>query len=411
MTRYRIAGSIAAVTCMVLNPVFAHDLPAVPIGDSARLKTRVLCSCLLVQQMSMTQCSDGGAAIWRYLFPVAPKLLETPRQRLTVEMQPSAAIVRFLADDKVLAQSYFIDDGGGCVTDEPGSRNAAAGERESRKARDPDNLTVQRRAKTQPVAWERAPLPKTVDVAAVDRILRDAFSVEGSLGGSARAAFAVLDGRVVIERYARGFGPQNSFYLGSVAKCFNNLLGGLLVRDGKLRIGEAVDRPAWRTPGDSRRGITFDHLLHMTGGISWDEEFFKPGAPAYDIYFAGPAGLNVARFMAARPSEAAPGAHFEYSTGSSALLARVLQERLGGDPRTSLLQYLGRELFDPLGITGITLEFDRAGTYLAGHAAYSSAEDLARIGMLLLQDGLWQGRRILPEGWLEYSTRPTPTPG
>ncbi len=388
----------AIVAGPVAPPAVARDWPAIPAADAARLKARVACSCLTVQRMSLERCSDGEPAIWRYLYPTAPKLLETPQQRLVVEVAGDETIVRLMAGGKALAQSHSVGDGGGCVTDEAGGEVAAVAQRESR-----------RQVAPQPLA--RGPLPGAVDRAAVEKALDQGFSPEGPLGKTASAAFVVLDDRVVVERYAAGLGAQNEFYLGSVAKVFNNLLAGLLVRDDKLRVAETVNRPEWRAADDPRRGITFDHLLHMTSGIGWEEEFFKPGAPAYSVYFAGPAGLDVAGFVAARESEAAPGTHFEYSTGASTLLARALQERLKGEPRQALLQYFGNELFAPLGITGVTLEFDRSGTYLAGHAAYARAEDLARIGLLLLKEGVWKGRRVLPEGWLEYSRKPTPIPG
>jgi CubicO group peptidase (beta-lactamase class C family) len=88
------------------------------------------------------------------------------------------------------------------------------------------------------------------------------------------------------------------------------------------------------------------------------------------------------------------------------LLANLLQAKLESPGRESLLEYFERKLFVPIGARQITPEFDAAGTFLAGHATFAGAEDLARIGMLFLNDGTVKGHRVLPEGWVDYSLRP-----
>jgi CubicO group peptidase (beta-lactamase class C family) len=384
--------SILAIGCSVSHRADAADWPVIPAADAARLKARVTCSCLFVQKLSLAQCSDGAPAIWRYPFATAGKLLESPNQTLSVVQTPAGGAVRILSGESVLAESHYLDDGGGCVT------GAAPKEQVSNSVP---------RAQVESVPLSRAELPRSVDARAVDQALASGFSAQGPLGGFARAAFIMLDGQVVAERYAPGFGPETEYYFGSVAKVFNNLLAGLLVQDGKLHVKDTVNLPEWQQKGDARAAITFDQMLHMTSGIEWDEDFFHPGAPAYEVYFGGAGGTDVASLVAARSLEAKPGTHFEYSTGAATLLAHALQRRIGESvSRAALLQYFSRQLFTPLGIDGITLEFDPAGTFLSGHAAWGRPEDLARIGLMYMNDGKWQQRRVLPEGWVGYSTQP-----
>lgn len=396
-----MAGAVAAATqALAADPEpRAADFTAIPATDVTRLKARTICSCMFVQKMSLQQCTDGTTAIWRYPFPLARvPLLESPTQRLAVDVNSDGGVVRLLDGDKTLAQSRYLPDGGGCVTLQPDAasdsvRSAAAAQ------------TRIDRGDSEPLP--RGAAPAGVDLEAINQALDEGFSPTGPMLGVTRAAVVVAGDRVVADRYASGFSARNQYYLGSVSKVFNNLLAGLLVRDGRLNVNDRVSVREWQsTARDGRARITYDQLLKMTSGLAWEENFFATSHPGYQVYFAGPAGFDVAAYMRAKPLEARPGTHFEYSTGSATLLASLLQAKLESPGRESLLEYFDRKLFVPIGARQITPEFDVAGTFLAGHATFAGAEDLARVGMLLLNDGIVSGRRVLPEGWMKYSLRP-----
>lgn len=383
----------ATFACTSTMSALGADLGKMAAPDLARMQARTICSCIFAQRMTMAQCTDGRAGIWRYASTEdSPVLLSAPDQRLDVSIEPGGASVRLLAGSKVVASSRYLADGGGCVTSLD-DRNAV------HSAASPPSRAEERISPALP----RGPLPAGVDAKRIATILDDGFSSAGPLRGYARAAVIVANGRVVADRYAPGYGAHNLYYSGSIAKVLNNLLAGLLVRDGKLRVNEPVNLPQWR--GDGRARITYDHLLKMVSGIDWEEEFFVPQGPGYAIYFAGTGGLDIVRYMSARPLEAEPGTHLEYSTGSATLLGAMLQAKLDTPTRAGLLQYLERELFTPLDAQQVVLEFDPAGHPLTGHAMPIGAEDLARFGMLLLNDGVWNSKRVLPEGWVAYSTR------
>jgi CubicO group peptidase (beta-lactamase class C family) len=112
-------------------------------------------------------------------------------------------------------------------------------------------------------------------------------------------------------------------------------------------------------------------------------------------------------FVANRPLATPPGTAFEYSTGSTFIAARALQDALGGGG-SALVSYLERELFDPLDMS-VTFTFDDTGNWLAGFGAAASPEDYAKFGELYLRDGMWRGKRILPAGWVDYSRTPSST--
>lgn len=399
----------ASAASVVLAATFvdAAAAPPVPPVDAARLMVRTLCSCLFVQQDSASQCADERAAIWRYPFAEPPPLLRAQDDALEMRRVPDGIRLELRRGDAARATAVYVSDGGGCVTREPSGH--APVRAESRTAPDAPEVPGTRDTRSPSVPLPRAPLaPSAAD--AVARALDDGFAPEGPLRGFARAALVLHRGRVVAERYAHGYSGDRQYYLGSVAKVLNNLLAGLLVQEGKLDIRETVRWSGWRAAGDPRTRITYEHLLRMTSGLRWDEDFFTPGAAAYEIYFGGSHGADVAGYVAAAPLEAEPGRHFEYSTGASALLARLLQQRLGGDPRRAALDYLHSRLWSVIGASGITTEFDAAGTLLFGHAVWARPDALARIGLLLANDGRWEGRRVLPEGWVARSTAASARP-
>lgn len=390
----RARASWLGLAMLVAGSASAQQLQPLPAADLARIKARMVCSCLFVQRLSMAQCANGRDAIWRFSFRDAPNLIETSGQQLEVKTLASGASVRFIDQGVVTAQSQYLEDGGGCVTVPADAVMVAA----------PKAVPV-----AEPEPLPRSTLPPEVDRVAVESALNDGLAASGAFAGFARAAILAHDGRVVMERYAEGFGPQNRYYLGSVAKVFNNLLAALLVGDGRLTPDDPVGFPEWTSTSDPRRAITFEHLLHMTSGLDWTEDFFKPGAPAYDVYFAGAGSFDVARYVSRRPLEAKPGFKFEYSTGAATLLAAALQRRLPEKDRATLLSYFSRKLFVPIGATGIVPEFDAAGTFLAGHSLHARPEDLLRVGLLLQQQGKWGDRQLLPEGWVEQSLQPAKT--
>jgi CubicO group peptidase (beta-lactamase class C family) len=237
-------------------------------------------------------------------------------------------------------------------------------------------------------------------VPALDRLFRE------SPNGPAKRVKAVVvvkDGKVVAERYAAGFDARTPLLSFSVAKSFTNALLGILVRQGRLRVDEPLSAPEWQAPGDPRRAITVEDLLRMRSGLALEEaeSAFSPVARMEFLH------ADMAAFAAAQPAKEPPGRHFEYTSGDTVLLSRLIGERVGGGP-AGLRAFARRELFDPLGMGDVTMEFDGQGTFVGSTYVYATARDYARFGMLFLKDGVTgDGRRLLPEGWVAWSRRST----
>lgn len=264
-----------------------------------------------------------------------------------------------------------------------------------------------------PLAHATALLPEIAgetEVAAQDPALRaavDAAFTEPAGGPPLRtkAVVVVHDGQVVAERYAPGYGVDTPLLSHSIAKSVVNALIGILVRRGELDVAQPASVALWRRPNDSRAAITIDNLLRMNAGFGFDEG----GGPSRSthMWFNEP---DMARFAQSAPLVDAPGAHWGYSSGSYVILSRIIGDKVGGGPK-GLRDFAQRELFDPLGMRSVTLEFDASGTMMGANAMFLTPRDGARFGLLYLNKGKIGDVRVLPDGWVDYSTRPTGATG
>ncbi len=260
-------------------------------------------------------------------------------------------------------------------------------------------------------AWVEGEPEAGVDRAALDAAYERAFrsvSVDGT--SNVRALLAIHRGVLVAERYAPGFEPETRFHSWSMAKSVTQALVGILVSDGRLRVDAPAPVARWQTPGDLRGALTLDHLLHMTSGLdNADNSDGGGGAGFVEELIFGKGATDQAAYASDVELAHEPNTHWAYSTGTSTIVASIVQNEVGGSG-DAMRAFMGRRLFRPLGIRRMVGEFDDAGTFMGGGFVWAPARDWARFGYLYLRDGIWDGRRILPEGWVDYSRTPAPAP-
>jgi CubicO group peptidase (beta-lactamase class C family) len=223
-----------------------------------------------------------------------------------------------------------------------------------------------------------------------------------------KAVVVVTDGHVVAERYAEGYGIDTPILGFSSTKSVISALTGILVRKGALTLDQPAPVAAWQGAGDPRGAITVDQLLRHTAGLAIGSSLEASLGAAFEP-------VNRMKFMEsdmagyAESIELAtpPGSAWNYNDVNFIILSHLIRNAAGGYA-SDLLRFARQELFGPLGMRNVTIEFDASGNPEGSSQMLASARDWARFGMLYLNDGMAGGKRILPEGWVKYSASPTP---
>jgi CubicO group peptidase (beta-lactamase class C family) len=217
-----------------------------------------------------------------------------------------------------------------------------------------------------------------------------------------RAVLVVYNGRLIAERYADGFHNDMPVPGWSMSKSITNTLVGILVRKGKLDIKDPAPVPEWQEKDDPRKKITVDQLLRMSSGLKF-EEIYDPLKDATDMLYTS---HSFAAFAAKMPMEIAPDSKWYYSSGTSNIIARIVRQTAEVS-YANYYDFIRDELFYKIGMYSAVMEPDSSGTFVGSSYTMATPRDWARFGLLYLQDGIWKGKRILPEGWVKYTTTPT----
>lgn len=259
--------------------------------------------------------------------------------------------------------------------------------------------------------WPSAdPAALGLDAEALARLDAWAFRRDGDeqnrQGIRTNALLIVKDGAVVYERYARGTTATTPLLTWSMTKSVANLLVGVAVREGLIDIqAPAGDYyPPLKKRG--HQAVKVVDLLQMSSGIEWGEAYETSplfSSVLHMLYTRG--SEDMAAFTASFPQKYPPGTHWSYSSGDTNLLMGVLR---GVVPPAEYPSWPWTKLFDPLGMERVTWERDAAGTFVGSSYLYAPAREVARLGWLMIHDGQWDGRRILPEGWVDFTTTMAP---
>jgi hypothetical protein len=213
-----------------------------------------------------------------------------------------------------------------------------------------------------------------------------------------RAVLIVHKGQIVAERYASGYTKHSKFLGWSMAKSVTSAMVGILVKEGKLNVLAPAPVADWTALSDKRHKITLEHLLQQRSGIDFVEDYASFSDATNMLFNKG----DMAGYVASLPLKYEPGTRFYYSSGNSNLLSGIIRNTVG-EKQYHLFPY--QSLFHKLGMYHTLLEPDASGTFVGSSYIYASARDYARFGLLYLSDGVWNGERILPGGWVQQTAK------
>ena len=263
------------------------------------------------------------------------------------------------------------------------------------------------------VAWpngdlvSKKPLPAVVDEAALNAASDWAFDRE-SPEQVTLSLIVLHKGDIVHERYAAGIDMNTRTRTWSTAKSIAVTLFGMLVDDGRLALDEPLGTewlPAVATTGsDPRNAITLRHVLNMSSGLYPVDSFRMEYATGSGLaYWAGASSVNGAKNRALIRE---PGTFWDYENYDTLLAVDAMERALGDDE--TYRNFPRHALLDRIGMRNTLLSTDRFGDFILSSQVYTNARDLARFGLLYLQNGTWDGERLIAEDWIEFVRTPAP---
>jgi CubicO group peptidase (beta-lactamase class C family) len=234
----------------------------------------------------------------------------------------------------------------------------------------------------------------TINRSSMEAVTRKLIN-ENGYNGNAFAFLVLYRGIPVTEAYKPQFSSHTRFLSWSIAKSFTNALTGILVMQGKMAVDEPAGIKEWK--GDERSKITLNDLLQMQSGLKWNEDYGNRS----DITLMLHCESDMARFAYEKPAEHPAGTVWEYSSGADNIVSFLIRQTFSND--SLYYTFADNQLFNRTGMPDAVWEVDPSGTRVGSSYIYATARDYARFGLLYLNDGIFGGERILPEGWVKYT--------
>jgi CubicO group peptidase (beta-lactamase class C family) len=408
MNPLRLIGSVArplvfalvAATTVVaqraIPPARSHhpDIPyQSPTSLGAASYAKVLCSAVFVSGRDVDEARQNSA-----YFLMNPPDRAKP---ITADVDRQAKRVRVTVDNVTRTAAFYGDQG--CVIhpiDYDGIHFApvAVPTRLPEASSEPWPMGDAPSRESWPAPLDRSRLQAAVDLAFADP------------AGLTAAMVVVYKGQIVGERYMAGITKDTQLESWSMGKSLNATLVGLVIKDGAFSLDDPAPVPEWRRPGDPRGPIRVRDVMQMSSGLSFtgqDDRWMDPTWQYHDHFFIYAGAVDAFTYSISSPVEFAPGTVGRYRNSDPmtlGFLVRQAVEKRG----EQYLTWPQRALFDRIGIRRQVLEPDPWGNFLISGYDYGTARNWARLGLLYLRDGVWNGQRLLPEGFTKFVSTPAP---
>jgi CubicO group peptidase (beta-lactamase class C family) len=368
----------------------------IPAGSPLELGlagyAKVLCSAVFVSGRDPQEAAHNSG-----YFVMPPELADKPTWTIDREQK----VVRMTLDGITREAKHYGDQG--CIIhqkDNPRIFFTPVAVR----SRLPD-------ARTQP--WpmgdrtDEQPLPAGIDRDKLYAAVEAAFADPAAL----TAGFIVVhEGRIIAERYMPGITPDTQLESWSMGKSITSTLFALLVKDGTYTLEQPAPVPLWQKPGDARGAIRNIDLLRMSSGlrfIATQDPDYTPDKGYPDHFYIYTGAVDGFEYSINKPLQFPVNTEGRYRNCDPLTIGYLIKQAVTKRGE-EYLTFPQRALFDRIGIRRQVLETDPYGNFLLTGYDYGTPRNWARLGLLYLQDGVWQGERILPEGWTKFVSTPAP---
>ncbi len=378
----------------LVGPLALRAQPGFPPDNPDSWRTagtaKILCSALFV---SGREQAEAVAHLTDYFIGVK-------KDSLTFAVDRNRKIVRATLANRLTREAQFYGDQG-CIIHQPGVDTIFF-------APIPVPSTLPPAATTDWPMGDHGAV--TAPGAGVDAAkLRAAVDAAFADPAGLTAAFVVVHrGHIIAERYAQGANADMRLESWSMGKSIVGTLIGRLINDGAFKLEDPAPVPEWQKVADDPRArIRIMDLMRMSSGLRFSRGSPEdiPGYHDHDLPYTG--AIDAAQFVTTRPLQFEPNTFGRYRNVDPLMLGYIVRETVR-KRREEYLTYPQRALFDKLGMRRQMLETDPYGNFLITGYDYGTARNWARLGMLYLNDGVWMGERLLPEGFVQFVSTPAP---
>jgi len=238
---------------------------------------------------------------------------------------------------------------------------------------------------------------KKLNEVVAGQINNDTSRIEGT-----SSLLVIYKGHIVAEQYAEGFNKESKLLGWSMTKSIVSTMYGIMQKKGMIDVKNPADVDEWQN--DERKNITYNNLLQMNSGLEWEEDYGKICDVTKMLYLDTDMSLKQAeKKLIGKPNES-----WYYSSGTSNLLAGMLMKKKF-KTQQEYLDFWYNELVDKIGMHSMIIETDLAGNFVGSSYAWANTRDWAKLGLLYMNKGNWNGEQIIDSTWVDYATTPTNT--
>ena len=391
-----LAASTAVLAQRPVPPARSHhpDIPyQPPTSLGAATYAKVLCSAVFVSGRDAEEAKQNSA----YFLMTEPDRAKP----IVADVDRQAKRVRVTVDTFTRTAAFYGDQG--CVIHPPDHDGVHFKPVPVRTTLPDANLHAwpmgdAPSAEPWPAGLDRAKLQAAVDLAFADP------------AGLTAAMVVLHKGQIVGERYMPGITKDTQLESWSMGKSLTATLVGLAIKDRAFSLDDPAPVPEWRRPGDPRGAIRVRDVMNMSSGLSFtgqDDRWMDPTWQYHDHFFIYAGAVDAFKYAVSSPVEFAPNTVGRYRNSDPMTLGLLVRQHVEKKGEV-YLTYPQRALFDKIGIRRQVLEPDPWGNFLLSGYDYGTARNWARLGLLYLRDGVWNGQRILPEGFVTFVKTPAP---
>ncbi|WP_316636136.1 serine hydrolase [uncultured Flavobacterium sp.] len=240
-----------------------------------------------------------------------------------------------------------------------------------------------------------------VDYSKLKKAVDDSFDKSGGKAKRTRAVVVLYKDKLIAEKYDTGFNKDSKILGWSMTKSITSSAFGVLAKQGKIDIYKPAPIAEWQK--DDRKIITINDLLHMNSGLEWEEDYSTICDATIMLFKSEDMG----KVQMDKPAQFKPNTHWNYSSGTTNLLSRILRSQF--KTQQEYLDFWYSAVIDKIGMNSMVVEQDMTGTFVGSSYGWATPRDWSKFGLLYLRKGNWNGEQILDVSWVKYTSTPTNT--